>query len=129
MMTSKTASTSKVYKIASNRGKPRVWIEGQRLIQFGIVAGMKFDREIADGSMCLTFYTGKPFPAPETARHTVSGTAARPIIDLNGAYLIDLFKLNEKIEADRATHYRATIYHNVGFEENSLTIYIEGEIL
>ena len=120
MMTSKTASTSKVYKIASNRGKPRVWIEGQRLIQFGIVAGMKFDREIADGSMCLTFYTGKPFPAPETARHTVSGTAARPIIDLNGAYLIKLFS--------GATHYLSTIYHTTGFEMDNLTMYIEGEI-
>jgi len=120
MMTSKTASTSKVYKIASNRGKPRVWIEGNFLTSRGISTGMRFDRTFDDGAMILTF-NGE-------GKHKVSGSAQRPIIDLNGAYLIDLFKLHEKIEADRATHYRATIYRTLAFEQNSLTIYIEGEI-
>jgi len=121
MMTSKTASASKVFRIAHNRGKPRVWIEGNFLAASGIFTGMRFDRTFDDGAMILTFGA--------TGKHRVSGSAQRPIIDLNGAYLIDLFKLNETIEADRATHYRATIYHSVAFEENSLTIYIEGEIL
>tara|TARA_R110002153_G_C13109619_1_gene477513 strand:+ start:249 stop:614 length:366 start_codon:yes stop_codon:yes gene_type:complete len=120
MMTSKTASASKVFRIAHNRGKPRVWIEGNFLASSGIFTGMRFDRSFDDGAMILTFN--------DEGKHKVSGTAARPIIDLNGAYLIDLFKLNEKIEADRATHYSATIYHTVAFEQNSLTIYIEGEI-
>ena len=120
MMTRQTASASKVFRIAHNRGRPRVWIEGKFLTASGIFSGMRFDRSFDDGAMILTFGA--------TGKHKVSGSAQRPIIDLNGAYLIDLFKLNETIEADRATHYRATIYHNVGFEENSLTIYIEGEI-
>lgn len=121
MMTSKTASASKVFRIAHNRGRPRVWIEGGFLTASGISTGMVFDRTFDDGAMILTF--------GETGKHKVSGSAQRPIIDLNGAYLIDLFKLSETIEADRATHYRATIYHTVAFEQNSLTIYIEGEIL
>ena len=121
MMTSKTASASKVFRIAHNRNRPRVRIEGGFLTASGISSGMRFDRTFDDGAMILTFGA--------TGKHKVSGTAARPIIDLNGAYLIDLFKLSETIEADRATHYRATIYHTVAFEQNSLTIYIEGEIL
>ena len=119
-MTRQTTSWSKVFRITYNRGRPRVWIEGKFLTNSGISSGMVFDRTFDDGAMILTFGA--------TGKHKVSGNAQRPIIDLNGAYLIDLFKLNEKIEADRATHYRATIYHSVGFEENSLTIYIEGEI-
>ena len=121
MMTRQTTSWSKVFRIAYNRGRPRVWIEGKFLTSSGIFTGMRFDRTFDDGAMILTF-NGE-------GKHKVSGSAQRPIIDLNGAYLIDLFKLHEKIEADRATHYRATIYHSVAFEENSLTIYIEGEIL
>ena len=121
MMTSKTANYSKLFRIAYNRGRPRVWIEGKFLTVSGISTGMRFDRTFNDCAMILTFGA--------TGKHKVSGTAARPIIDLNGAYLIDLFKLSETIEADRATHYRATIYHTVAFEQNSLTIYIEGEIL
>jgi len=120
-MTRQTANYSKLFRIAYNRGRPRVWIEGKFLTVSGISTGMRFDRTFDDGAMILTF--------GPTGKHKVSGTTARPIIDLNGAYLIDLFKLNEKIEADRATHYRATIYQTVAFEENSLTIYIEGEIL
>jgi len=121
MMTSKTASASKLFRIAYNRGRPRVWIEGRFLTASGISSGMRFDRTFDDGVMILTFNA--------QGKHKVSGSAQRPIIDMNGNYLIDLFKLNEKIEADRATHYRATIYRTVAFEENSLTIYIEGEIL
>lgn len=121
MMTRHSTSWSKVFRIAQNRNRPRVWIEGKFLTNSGISTGMVFDRTFDDNAMILTFGA--------TGKHKVSGSAQRPIIDLNGAYLIDLFKLNEKIEADRATHYRATIYRNVGFEENNLIIYIEGEIL
>ena len=123
MMTRQTASTSKVFRIAHNRGKPRVWIEGNFLTSRGISNGMRFDRSFDDGAMILTFN------GEGEGKHKVSGSARRPVIDLNGGYLIDLFKLNETIEADRATHYRATIYRTLAFEENSLTIYIEGEIL
>ena len=51
-------------------------------------------------------------------KHTVAGTAARPIIDLNGNYLIQIF--------ENCTHYQAMITTRKGFEENTISIWIEG---
>ena len=105
-----TLIKSKCFKIAHNRGKPRVWIEGKFLIEAGIKRGQHFSKSIEDNTMRLEL--------DEDGRHTVAGTEARPIIDLNGKYLIDLFK--------GCSHYWAQIYSRSGFEDNSKLIYIEG---
>ena len=84
-----TTTRTKTFKIAHNRGKPRVWIEGKFLLDNGINRGMKFDKVFPDPKdenqdmlqdcLQLSFTSN--------GKHTVAGTAARPIIDLNGNYL------------------------------------------
>ena len=110
-----TTTRTKTFKIAHNRGKPRVWIEGKFLLDSGIHRGMKFDKIFPDPKdpeqdMLLDFTSN--------GKHTVAGTDARPIIDLNGNYLNQIFK--------DCTHYTAEIIERKGFEDNSISIWIEG---
>lgn len=119
-LSSMTTAQTKTFKIAHNRGKPRVWIEGKFLLDSGIHRGMKFDKIFLDvdyldpkdpeQNMLLSFSLN--------GKHTVAGTAARPIIDLNGNYLNQIFK--------DCTHYTAEITERKGFEDNSISIWIEG---
>lgn len=84
--------TTKIFKIAHNRGKPRVWIEGKFLLNNGIIKGMKFDR-----LMPHVEQSDRDYPLQMTldfhskGNHTVAGSDTRPIIDLNGNYLNQIF--------------------------------------
>lgn len=112
-----TISTSKTFKLGRHRGKFRIWIEGKFLLNAGLSAGMRFNTYItSENHLCLTF--------EENGKRKISGTAARPIIDINGKYLEEMFTDDENIHA---THYIATIHHASSFEENSRTLYIEGD--
>lgn len=112
-----TISTKKTFKLGRHRGKFRVWIEGKFLLNAGFSAGMRFNMVfISEYAMRLEF--------EENGKRKISGTAARPIIDLNAKYLEEMFTDDENIHA---THYIATIYHASSFEENSRTLYIEGD--
>lgn len=82
----------KTYKIGSNRGHKRVWIEGPMLLNIGFKKGIVFSRVMHEEFMELT---ADPF-----GKHKISGTEDRPIIDLNGHYLCELFH--------GYTHYEAT---------------------
>ena len=95
--------TNKIFKIAHNRGKPRVWIEGKFLLDNGIIKGMTFDKELPhveqserDYPLQMTLYFFNSL-----GNHTVAGSDTRPIIDLNGAYLNQIF--------EGFTHYEAQI--------------------
>ena len=83
---------TKMYKVGTNRGHKRVWIEGNMLLSFGFTRGLRFARTMRGGKMYL-------IQDPQ-GKHRVAGTEARPIIDLNGQYLDDLFH--------GYTHYDAT---------------------
>jgi len=87
----------KIYKSGTNKGNRRIWIEGSLLLQFGFVRGLRFDKAIiADGSIVLS--------VQPDGKHRVAGTDTRPIIDLNGKYLNDLF--------GSRTHFRAVFVNN-----------------
>ncbi len=79
-------------KVATNKGNPRVWIEGNDLIKFGIKRGDKFTRILTENHVILKFF-------PE-GKSKVSGTDTRPVIDLNGKFL--------KPFLSGASHYKAT---------------------
>ena len=79
-------------KVATNKGNPRVWIEGNDLIKFGIKKGDKFTRIITNNHVVLKFF-------PD-GKSTVSGTDTRPVIDLNGKFLKPFLSV--------ASHYKAT---------------------
>ena len=117
-----TTSTTKIFKVAKNRGVSRIWIEGAFLSEKGIMAGMRFNKEFES-----LHYSCVVDPAQadylrleiiEGGQHKISGTAARPIIDLNGKYLDDFFNAG-------CTHYSAEITKITGFEEKTIVIYIE----
>jgi len=95
---------TKTYKVGKNRGHNRVWIEGSVLLSFGWDRGLRFTRAIKGTMM---FLYDDPTEALFNGKHTVAGTEARPIIDLNGKYLDELFH--------GFTHYEATFKSYVPF--------------
>jgi hypothetical protein len=107
----------KTFKTAYNRGNARVWIEGDILKTNGFRHGRRFKRvmidytAICDGQkrnapvMSLQFADVKD---TDKRKGKIAGTAARPIVDLNGKFLTEFM--------DGATHYLAT------FKNDTITI-------
>ncbi len=114
MHTLQPVITSKVFKVGNNRGKKRVWMEGNFLKNAGIVRGMKFSKRILTEGfqpmMVLDFDDQGP--------HTVAGTEQRPIIDMNGKYLADVL--------DDFANYSASIHKFESISGISYSIIIGG---
>ena len=91
----------KLYKVCTNKGNKRIWIEGQILINAGFTSGMTFAKSITDDAIILSF-------ADDNPQHKIAGTQQRPIIDLCGKYLTAFF--------GNATQYKAA------FNEQTITI-------
>lgn len=89
--------TSKIYKIAKNRGHDRIWIEGKILLENGFHRGMGFCRVFSNEDENILIL-GFIWPHIKT-QHTIAGTNDRPIIDMNGKYLTNFF--------NGFTHYEA----------------------
>ena len=72
------------YQIRANRGRPRVWIEGKRLVLAGFNRGCLFNVVVGDRGLTLT----KVFRLWDVeGSRKVSGKGERPLIDLVGALL------------------------------------------
>jgi hypothetical protein len=65
--------------IGRNRGKPRLWIEGQSLIEAGLPHGARWNLEAREGGFDIV--------RAEGGKRKIAGTPARPIIDMAGASL------------------------------------------
>jgi hypothetical protein len=76
-----TAAVQRVQKIGSNRGTPRIWIEGQALLAMGWGRGDRFDCEFHDGRITYT--------RSAAGGRAVAGDAKRPIIDTNSAKITE----------------------------------------
>lgn len=77
-----TTMTTLELKLGSNRGKPRIWIEGKTLLASGFAPGMAFHASFGPGRITLTL------GALDGAKsRTVSGkiraSGPHPIIDMN----------------------------------------------
>ena len=90
----------KIYKSGTNKGNRRVWIEGKVLLDMGWTRGTRLHRRVVPDivsagrdSLVLARLDGIDLSGIGLMRgqHRVAGTDKRPIIDLNGAYLNDLF--------------------------------------
>lgn len=66
-------------KIGQNRGKPRLWIEGQLLVDAGLDHGSRWDLLPVPGGLLIR-------ENPEGSRK-IAGTPGRPIIDMAGSTL------------------------------------------
>lgn len=75
-------------KLGENRGKKRVWLEGQKLAREGFEPGMKLDMQLQDSKLVLRV-------AP-TGRYTISkrerNGRVSPIIDVMAGELASLFE-------------------------------------
>ena len=105
----------KIFKVGENRGKKRIWIEGKFLLDAKLNRGWRFDKQsysndengIEKRYMMLT--------PNKNGQHMIAGSDTRPIIDLNGKYLNDLF--------DGFSHYKVEIFLT---SDNKRHITIEG---
>ena len=66
------------YVVRANRGKPRIWLEGNRISHAGLLVGDRFDLDIIAGQHLR-------IKKAEDGARKVSGKGDRPIIDLSGA--------------------------------------------
>jgi DNA (cytosine-5)-methyltransferase 1 len=74
-------------KIGLNRGNPRLWLEGKCLIEFGFNHSDRFyvtNLETVKPCLMIT----KAFDG----NRKVAGNTLRPIIDINGAKILDRFE-------------------------------------
>ena len=109
--------TKKTFKLGRHRGNFRIWMEGKFLLNAGLSAGMRFNIVfISEYGLRLDF--------KENGKRKISGSAARPIIDINAKYLDEMFTDDEGINA---THYVAKAYHASSYKENNQRLYIEGD--
>ena len=93
----------KTYRTAFNRGNARIWIEGDTLALNGFHHGRRFKRvmvaTIGSNAPKLTLQFADVRDS-DKGKGKIAGTAARPIVDLNGRYVSQFL--------DGATHYVAT---------------------
>ena len=70
-------------KSGTNKGNRRIWIEGTRLLDAGLVKGTALYRKMYDdGSMQIM-----TIPFEGAKRHRVAGKGDRPILDLCGKWV------------------------------------------
>ena len=76
-------------KIGVNRGKHRVWIEGNNLALNGWQTGDRYTREAVDGGFVLT-------KNPAAKLKVAKGKQDRPVLDLCGDYVAKVLGGYEK---------------------------------
>jgi DNA (cytosine-5)-methyltransferase 1 len=74
---------TKTLKLGSNRGNPRLWLEGATLTAAGFTRGARYNVELGSAAIVLTLDTDG---ARKVAGKSKSGSD-HPIIDMNGAML------------------------------------------
>ena len=79
-----------------NRGNRRLWLEGKALSDNGFFAGMRLSIVKKTDCVLLTLSTDESIK-----RVRIAGTAARPIVDLNGHWVSEIM--------GNDTHFRADI--------------------
>lgn len=74
-------------KLGEHRGKPRVWLEGYKLLREGYSPGTKFDLELKDSQIVLRVKEEGKFTVSKRERNG----RVTPIIDLNAQELATVF--------------------------------------
>lgn len=72
-------------KVGPNKGKPssRVWLEGKRLLDAGFTVGTRYSRVVSGSTVVIN--------ASDAGKYKVSGKGEKPIIDIAGAIVENLF--------------------------------------
>ena len=76
-------TTTTTRNIGANKGKPRLWIEGQSLIDAGLDHGARWDiTDAAPGAFTIC--------RAIDGKRKIAGKPGRPIIDMTGKTLTDI---------------------------------------
>lgn len=65
-----------IRKVGLNKGKARIWLEGNELISNGIEHGMRYNVMPVAGGLLIDI--------DPDGKRKIAGTAKRPIIDMSG---------------------------------------------
>ena len=82
-------------KIGENRGKPRLWVEGQRLAREGILPGMRFRMAIEDGY--LTLHALSATQVGHSVRISERKASKRPLFEITDKVLDTLFGIDTRV--------------------------------
>ncbi len=93
-----------IKSVGTNRGKPRIWLEGSEISRAGLKAGDSYSVTIAGGSVILR---ADPNGNRVISRKSKKNGDDLPIIDLNSAELLSLF---EGMSAIRMVQFEGEIY-------------------
>lgn len=93
-----------IKRVGSNRGKPRIWLEGGEISRAGLKAGDSYSVTIAGGSVILR---ADPNGNRVISRKPKKSGEDLPIIDLNSSELLSLF---EGMSAIRMVQFEGEIY-------------------
>ena len=90
-------------KSGTNKGNRRIWIEGSRLLDAGLVKGTALTRVMEDADIGPDTMTLTTVENHKGKRHTIAGNDARPILDLCGKWVTDFM-------GDH-THFEVKVIH------------------
>lgn len=91
--------TKHTFKIGNNRGRARIWIDGNHLTNAGFTPGTKFFVSIKSGHLLLTVGTTTADAGHQNRK--VSGRPdGKPIIDIVGKTVSETFPGATRIEAE-----------------------------
>lgn len=95
------------HKIGSNRGKPRLWLDGPRLVAAGFIGGSSYACRAHGGRIIMQLVrAGEDAPEGWHMRRVTGRPDGKPIIDLAGAIVGDTFP---GVALVRVTFTRGTI--------------------
>lgn len=88
------------HKVGTSRGveRSRIWLEGNRVLAAGFAVGMHFERiwNDAEGVLVLRVTGAK---GPRATSGTVSGKGERPILDIVGERVREVFgKYSDRVD-------------------------------
>lgn len=76
------SSNHKILNVGQNRGKARIWLEGQWLAVAGFTKGQTYTADVLEGAVILTIGDG-----PRKVAGKVKAGVTIPIIDMSGDWL------------------------------------------
>lgn len=74
-------------KVGSNKGRPRVWLDGKRLDAAGFTGGTRYFYRAAPGRLLCSL---EPLPDATGARKVTGRPGGKPIMDITGSDIVTL---------------------------------------
>jgi DNA (cytosine-5)-methyltransferase 1 len=93
--------TTATYKVGTNKGRPRIWIDGKKLKEAGFTGGVTYFAHTSAGSIRCTLeapQTTVNTPGRITGRKVTGRPDGKPIIDILGKDVETAFANIERVQ-------------------------------